>query len=91
MSLAAEIADYRYNQLRILREEERFFKTLSFATAVEYAASGAGPHWGIHPHQRRIGVNKLRQGLLRFFRHLIYIDSGPLPSTIHRTVFQSEY
>ena len=61
MSLQSEIADYRENELRELHELERFFKSLSFHSAIEYAASGVTPHRKIHPHQRGIGVKQLRQ------------------------------
>ena len=61
MSLQSEIADYRENELRELNEMERFFKSLSFHSAIEYAASGVTPHRKIHPHQRGIGVRQLRQ------------------------------
>jgi hypothetical protein len=61
MSLQSEIADYRENELRELHEFERFFKSLSFHSAIEYAASGVTPHRKIHPHQRGIGVKQLRQ------------------------------
>jgi hypothetical protein len=61
MSLQSEIADYRENELRELHELERFFKSLSFHSAIEYAASGVTPHRKIHPHQRGIGVKPLRQ------------------------------
>jgi hypothetical protein len=61
MSLQSDIADYRDNELRELYELERFFKSLPFQSAVEYAASGVTPHRKIHPHQRRIGVKQLRQ------------------------------
>jgi hypothetical protein len=61
MSLQLEIADYRENELRELHELERFFKSLSFHSAIEYAASGVTPHRKIHPHQRGIGVKQLRQ------------------------------
>jgi hypothetical protein len=61
MSLQSEIADYRDNELRELHELERFFKSLSFHSAIEYAASGVTPHRKIHPHQRGIGVKQLRQ------------------------------
>src|ERR1700681_584523 len=62
MSLQSDITDFRENQLRELHELERFFKSLSFASAIEYAASGVTPHRKIHPHQRGIGVMLLRQG-----------------------------
>jgi hypothetical protein len=61
MSLASDITDYRDGELRELHELQRFFKSLSFAAAIEYAASGVTPHKKIHPHQRRIGVKRLRQ------------------------------
>jgi hypothetical protein len=61
MSLQSEIADYRENELRELHELERFFKSLSLHSAIEYAASGVTPHRKIHPHQRGIGVKQLRQ------------------------------
>jgi hypothetical protein len=61
MSLQSEIADYRENELRELHEFERFFQSLSFQSAIEYAASGVTPHRKIHPHQRGIGVKQLRQ------------------------------
>jgi hypothetical protein len=61
MSLQSDIADYRENECRELRELERFFQSLSFQSAIEYAASGATPHRKIHPHQRGIGVKLLRQ------------------------------
>ena len=61
MSLQSEIADYRENEMRELHELARFFKSLSFHSAIEYAASGVTPHRKIHPHQRRIGVKLLRQ------------------------------
>jgi hypothetical protein len=61
MSLQSDIADYRENELRELHELEKFFKSLSFHSAIEYAASGATPHRKIHPHQRGIGVKQLRQ------------------------------
>lgn len=61
MSLQSDIADYRDNELRELHELERFFKSLSFQSAVEYAASGVTPHSKIHPHQRAVGVKQLRQ------------------------------
>jgi hypothetical protein len=64
MSLQSDIADYRDNELRELHELERFFKSLSFHSAIEYSASGVTPHRKIHPHQRGIGVNQLRQGAL---------------------------
>ena len=61
MGLQSEIADYRENELCELLELERFFKSLSFMSAIEYAASGVTPHRKIHPHQRGIGVKQLRQ------------------------------
>jgi len=61
MSLQSEIADYRENEWRELHELERFFQSLSFLSAIEYAASGVTPHRKIHPHQRGIGVKQLRQ------------------------------
>lgn len=61
MSLQSVIADYRDNELRELHELERFFKSLSFHSAIEYAASGVTPHRNIHPHQKGIGVKQLRQ------------------------------
>src|ERR1700682_4771433 len=61
MSLQSDITDFRENQLRELHELQRFFKSLSFAAAIEYAASGVTPHRKIHSNQRRIGVGRLRQ------------------------------
>jgi hypothetical protein len=61
MSLQWAIADYRENELRELHELMRFFKSLPFHSAVEYAASGVTPHRKIHPHQRGIGVKQLRK------------------------------
>jgi|GEM_PF-1811851 len=61
MSLHSEIADYRENEMRELHELVRFFKSLSFHSAIEYAASGITPHRKIHPHQRGIGVKQLRK------------------------------
>jgi hypothetical protein len=61
MGLQSEINDYKENELRELHEQERFFKSLSFHAAIEYAASGVTPHRKIHPHQRGIGVKLLRQ------------------------------
>ncbi|HET7002158.1 MAG TPA: hypothetical protein VFI33_12640, partial [Puia sp.] len=61
MSLQSDIADYRENELRELHELVRFFKSLSFHSSIEYAASGVTPHRKIHPHQRGIGVKLLRQ------------------------------
>ena len=60
MGLQSDIDAYREAELRELHELERFFKSLSFSSAVEYAASGITPHRKIHPHQRRIGVKRLR-------------------------------
>jgi len=62
MSLQSDISDYREAELRELHEMERFFKSLSLSEAIEYAASGVTPHKKIHPHQRRVGVKRLRQG-----------------------------
>jgi hypothetical protein len=61
MSLQAKIADYRENEMRELHELVRFFKSVSFHSAIEYAASGVTPHRKIHPHQRGIGVKQLRR------------------------------
>jgi hypothetical protein len=61
MRLQSSIADYRENEMRELHELMRFFKALSFHSAIEYAASGVTPHRKIHPHQRGIGVKQLRQ------------------------------
>jgi hypothetical protein len=61
MSLQWEIADYQENELRELHELKRFFQSLSFQAAVEYASSGVTPHRKIHPHQRGIGVKLLRR------------------------------
>jgi hypothetical protein len=61
MSLQSDIADFRENELRELYELERFYKSLSFHSAIEYASSGVTPHRKIHPHQRGIGVKQLRQ------------------------------
>jgi hypothetical protein len=72
MSLQLEIADYRENELRELHELERFFRSLSFNAAIEYAASGVTPHRKIHPHQRGIGVKQLRQSAALLKKH------GPL-------------
>ena len=63
MSLQSDIDAYRETELRELLELERFFKSISFPSAVEYAASGITPHRKIHPHQRRIGVKRLRQSV----------------------------
>ena len=73
MSLQSEIADYRENELRELHELVRFFKSLPFHSAIEYAASGVTPHRKIHPHQRGIGVKQLRQSaaLLREYNSAI--------------------
>jgi hypothetical protein len=73
MNLASDIADYREAELRELHELQRFFKSLSFAAAIEYAASGVTPHRNIHPHQRRIAVKRLRQSaaLLKNFTAFI--------------------
>ncbi len=64
MALQSEIADYRENEMRELHELMRFFKSLSFRSAIEYAASGVTPHRKIHPHQRGIGVKQLRQSAI---------------------------
>ena len=61
MSLQSDIADFRENELRALHELERFYKSLSFHSAIEYAACGVTAHRKIHPHQRGIGVKQLRQ------------------------------
>ena len=61
MSLQWEIADYQENELRELLEMKKFFQSLSFQAALEYAASGVTPHRKIHPHQRGIGVTLLRR------------------------------
>jgi hypothetical protein len=55
------VTQYREGELRELHELERFFKSLSLTAAIEYAASGVTPHRKIHPHQRRIGVKRLRR------------------------------
>jgi hypothetical protein len=65
MSLQSDIADFRENELRELHELARFFMSLSFHSAIEYAASGVTPHRKIHPHQRGIGVKQLRQSAAR--------------------------
>src|ERR1700687_3482915 len=73
MSLQSDIAEYRDGALRELHEMERFFQTLTFTSAIEYAASGADPHKKIHPHQRRIGVKRLRRSaalLIQFTRDI---------------------
>ena len=64
MGLQPEIADYRENEMRELHELMRFFKSLSFRSAIEYSASGVAPHRKIHPHQRGIGVKQLRQSAI---------------------------
>jgi hypothetical protein len=61
MSLQSDIADFRENELRELYELQRFYQSLSFHSAIEYAASGVTPYRKIHPHQRGIGVKQLRQ------------------------------
>ncbi len=63
MSLQSDVDAYREAELRELHEMERFFKSLPFLSAVEYAASGITPHRKIHPHQRRIGVKRLRMSV----------------------------
>jgi hypothetical protein len=64
MSLQSEIADYCENEMRELHELMRFYKSLSFQSAIEYAASGVTPHRMIHPHQRGIGVKQLRRSAI---------------------------
>ena len=76
MSLQSEIADYRENELRELHELERFFKSLSFHSAIEYAASGVTPHRKIHPHQRGIGVKQLRQSAVLLKKYTPAISVG---------------
>jgi len=73
MSLASDIMDYREAEMRELHELQRFFKSLPFATAIEYAASGVTPHRRTHPHQQPIGVKRLRQSaaLLKNFTGFI--------------------
>lgn len=70
MSLQSDIADYQENELRELHELARFFKSLSFTAAIEYAASGVSPHRKIHPHQRRIGVKQLRKSTAILKKHI---------------------
>jgi hypothetical protein len=70
MSLQSDIADYQENELRELHELARFFKSLSFASAIEYAASGVSPHKKIHLHQRRIGVKRLRKSTAILKKHI---------------------
>ncbi len=73
MSLQSDIADYRDNELRELHELERFFQSLSFQSAIEYAASGVTPHRKIHPHQRGIGVKQLRQSAVLLKKYSPFI------------------
>jgi len=70
MSLQSDIADYQENEMRELHELARFFKSLSFTAAIEYAASGVSPHRKIHPHQRKIGVKRLRQSAAMLKKHI---------------------
>jgi len=70
MSLETEIADFRENEMRELHELMRFFKSISFHSAIEYAASGVTPHRKIHPHQRRIGIKLLRQSAVLLKEYL---------------------
>jgi hypothetical protein len=73
MSLQSEITDYRETALRELQEYERFYKSLSFPAAIEYAASGVTPHRKIHIHQRKIGVKQLRQSAVQMKKFTPYI------------------
>jgi hypothetical protein len=61
MSLQSDIADYRAEHAGMLHVTERFYHGLPFAEAVTYGASAAGPYGKIDPHQRRIGVKRLRR------------------------------
>jgi hypothetical protein len=70
MSLQSDIADYQEGDMRELHELARFFKSLSFTAALEYAASGVSPHRKIHPHQRKIGVKRLRQSATMLKKHI---------------------
>jgi hypothetical protein len=61
MNLRRDIADYKENAFRRLQTIERFYQRLSLIQAIEYAASAADPEGKINPHQRRIGIKRLRQ------------------------------
>ena len=61
MCLRSDIADYNAEYRGMLRATERFYRALDFHDAITYGASAAGPHGKIDPHQRRIGVKKLRR------------------------------
>src|SRR5450432_2226119 len=61
MSLQSDIADYRAEHAGMLHVTERFYRGLPFADAIRYGASAAGPYGKIEPHQRRIGVRRLRR------------------------------
>jgi hypothetical protein len=70
MSLQSDIADYRAEHAGILHVTERFYRGLPFADAIRYGASAAGPYGKIDPHQRRIGVRRLRRAAEMLARRL---------------------
>lgn len=61
MSLQSDIADYQAEHAGVLHVTERFYRGLPFSEAIMYGASAAGPYGRTDPHQRRIGVKRLRR------------------------------